>query len=217
MPAVLRHHWRASTLALTSISSRTTQRDRANGIRRVEVSSVPRAARGSPRGRVADEKSVRRRNNEYFSAWNMYDTGADLVASLLCRCRALEADRRSRGQKIERTATGELEGVGDSSQIESRGGDGAVGLAVAASPEWQEEKGTSRRQRRRCPQSVARFTTVSIERRPKATGLYVGLRLSAHYTPCVPVFSSEHLEPSFCPLFRSLGGCARTRTQSPRR
>lgn len=55
VPAVVRHHRRASTPALASISSRTTQRDRANGTRLHEEVSSASAARGSLRRGVARE------------------------------------------------------------------------------------------------------------------------------------------------------------------
>lgn len=75
----------------------------------------------------------------------------------------------------------------------SKRGDRVAALVVVSRPEWQGGEGTSRRQRKRCPQSVARFTTVSIQRTAKRLAIRC-LRLSAHYTPCVPVFSSEGSE-----------------------
>lgn len=73
MPAVVRHHWRASTPTLASISSRTTQRDRANGTRLHEEVSSVRVARGSPRRRVAREIVRLAVETANISMWNIYD------------------------------------------------------------------------------------------------------------------------------------------------
>lgn len=74
MPAVVRHHWRASTPALASISSRTTQRDRANGARLHEEVSSASAARESLRRGVAREiiQFVVKTTNEFHNNEILY-------------------------------------------------------------------------------------------------------------------------------------------------